>query len=133
MKKIIILLVMSLATTLLFAQDNNKRDASILKLMNVKKGMSSVNSLPDSMVKNMNAKNAANFKSEMSVFKEALISEALTTFRKKYTAEDIDFIYSEATSDKIDYSDLTNGFFRKWRQLKANLYFKKAKETYFKY
>ena len=133
MKKIILLFVLTLATTTLFAQKEDARDAAIIKLMNVKKGMVSVNSLANSMSKNMDTKQASSFKAEMKSYKSTLTKTAVTTFKKDYTAEEINFIYNECTSDKINYSDLTNGFFSKWRRLKGELYFSKAKQAYFKY
>ena len=133
MKKIILLFVITLVSTSMFAQNNVPTDASILKLMSARKGMISVNSLADSMTKKMSATQAKNFKAEMNLYKAELIKKSIDTFKKEYTAKEINFIYEECTSDKIDYSDLTNGFFRKWRYLKGNLYFKRAKETYFKY
>lgn len=129
MKKYILLFILTVTTTVLFAQS----DAAILKLMNVKRGMVSVNTLPDSMAKNMDNQKATNFKAEMAVFKQELITASLLKFKKDYTAKEIDFIYAECTSDKIDYTDLTNGFFRKWRKLKSDMYFSKSKQTYFKY
>jgi len=132
MKKNILLFVLTLATLVSFAQKES-RDAAILKLMNVKRGMASVNALPDNMAKNMDNQKAASFKAEMAVFKEELIKAALSKFKADYTAKEIDFIYAECTSDKIDYTDLTNGFFRKWRHLKSKMYFSKSKQTYFKY
>ena len=95
--------------------------------------MQSVNTLPDSMTKNLDPKKADEFKAEMAVFKKELIEKAIAKFKADYTAKEIDFIYEECTSDKIDYTDLTNGFFSKWRQLKGKIYFSRAKETYFKY
>lgn len=133
MKKTLLTLVFAFVSIALFSQKTDARDAAILKLMNVKKGMVSVNSLPDSMSKKMSAKDATSFKAELNKHKTELINTALETFKKDYTAKEIDFIYNECTSDKIDYTDLTNGFFRKWRQLKGNLYFRYAKEIYAKY
>lgn len=134
MKKITIVFVLFLVSFSLFSQKAmTARDAAIIELMHVKKGMISVNSLTQSMSKNMDKKQAASFKVEMDAFKDQLISTALSTFKKDYTAEEISYIYTECTSDKINYSDLTNDFFKKWRHLKGNLYFKKAKESYFKY
>ena len=133
MKKSILSFVLLFLTVGLFAQKNTPSDKAILKMMNVKRGMTSVNSLADQMSENMDAKNAASFKKEMETYKQELINTAIATFKKDYTAEEIDAIYKECTSDKIDYTDLTNGFFRKWRQLKGNLFFRRAKEIYFKY
>jgi len=133
MKKTLLTFVFAFISIALFSQKTSSRDAAILKLMNVKRGMASVNSLPDNMSKNMSEKDATSFKAELSKYKTQLINTALETFKKDYTAKEIDFIYNECTSDKIDYTDLTNGFFRKWRQLKGNLYFRHAKETYAKY
>lgn len=133
MKKIFLSFVLVFVSMTLFAQKTVASDAAILKLMNARKGMVSVNSLVDNMTKNMNEKDAKNYRLEMDVFKKQLIDTALTTFKKDYTAVQIDAIYKECTSDIIDYSDLTNNFFKKWRNLKGNLYFAKAKETYFKY
>lgn len=133
MKKIILLFVLVFATTTLFAQNKDARDSAIIKLMNVKKGMVSVNSLAKSMSKNMDAKQTASFKTEIAVYKKDLIKQAVAKFKADYTAKEINAIYDECTSDKINYSDLTNGFFSKWRQLKGNLYFSKVKQAYFKH
>jgi len=133
MKKSILTIVLLFLTFGLFAQKSTPSDEAVLKMMNVKKGMTSVNSLANQMSEKMDAKNVASFKKEMETYKQELINTALATFKKDYTAEEMDAIYKECTSDKIDYSDLTNGFFRKWRQLKANIFFRRAKETYFKY
>ncbi|HIE46133.1 MAG TPA: hypothetical protein EYP87_08235, partial [Flavobacteriaceae bacterium] len=113
MKKIILLFVITLVSTSMFAQNDTPTDAAILKLMNVKKGMLSVNSLTDNMTKNMSATQIKNFKAEMDLYKSELIKKSIDTFKKEYTAKEINFIYEECTSDKIDYTDLTNGFFRK--------------------
>lgn len=133
MKKIILLLALTFVTSSLFAQMYGPKEQAILKLMTVKKGMVSINSLSDNMSKDMSTENATNFKAEMDVYKKELVSTALETFKADYTAKEIDAIYKECTSDKINYTDLTNNFFKKWRRLKSDLYFSKAKETYFKY
>ncbi len=131
MKKIILLFVLTLATLSLFSQ--NDRDSAILRLMNAKKGMVPVNSLAASMTKNLDSKQAASFNKEMAVYKKELVKAAITKFKAEYTSKEIEAIYNEFTSDKINYSDLTLNFLKKWRKLKGDLYFSKAKQTYFKH
>ena len=132
MKKIILTLALIVSTFGMFAQKNAPSDAAVLKLMNVKRGMESVNSLADDMAKNMDSKKAISFKKAMNVHKTNLINEAVKKFKAEYTAKEIKAIYDECTSDEINYSDLTNDFFKKWRRLKGELYFKYAKEEFSK-
>ena len=133
MKKIFLTFVLTFIAIGMFAQKSIPTDTAVLKLMNIKKGMVSVNSLADSMSKKMTLKNATDFKTEMNVYKAEMIAKAMETFKNDYSVEDIDFIYNECTSDKIDYTDLTNNFFRKWRSIKGNYFFSKAKASYAKY
>ena len=132
MKKIILTLVLIISTIGLFAQKNTPSDANVLKLMNVKRGMESVNSLANDMSKNMDSKKAITFKKAMDGYKTNLIKEALKKFKAEYTAKEIKAIYDECTSDVINYSDLTNGFFKKWRGIKGEMFFKHAKEEFSK-
>jgi hypothetical protein len=133
MKKIILTLVLIITTIGMFAQKNSPSDADVLKLMNVKRGMNSVNSLADDMSKNMDTKKAITFKKVMDGHKTTLINEALKKFKAEYSAKEIKAIYDECTSDEINYSDLTNNFFKKWRRLKGELFFRYAKEEYSKF
>ena len=127
MKKIILTLVLIVTTIGMFAQKSTPSDADVLKLMNVKRGMDAVNSLADDMSKNMDSKKAITFKKAMNDYKTNLINEALKTFKAEYTAKEIKAIYDECTSDVINYSDLTNNFFKKWRRIKGEMFFKHAK------
>lgn len=132
MKKIILTLVLIVTTIGMFAQKNTPSDADVLKLMNVKRGMDAVNSLADDMSKNMDTDKSIAFKKAMDGYKINLINKALKKFKAEYTAKEIKAIYDECTSDEINYSDLTNDFFKKWRSLKGEQFFKYAKEEYVK-
>ena len=133
MNKLILTLVFTLISLGIFAQSKTvPTDKALTKLMEVKKGMNAVNSITNDLAQKLTASKSANFKTEMNNFKADLISNSFKTFKETYSASEIDAIYAECTSDKIDYTDLTNGFFRKWRQLKGQ-FFKNAKETYLKY
>ena len=130
MKKIIFALVFGFVAFGAFAQ--NKTNDAITKLMYVKQGMKTVNSISGELVSGVAAENVAKFNTEMKAYKENMLQKAIKTFSSDYSASQLDAIYKECTSDKINYSDMTNNFFAKWRQIKGE-YFKNAKETYFKY
>ena len=133
MKKIILTLVLITITIGSFAQKSTPSDADVLKLMNVKRGMESVNSLADDMSRNLDSKKQIEFKKVMKKHKSTLIKEALKKFKAEYTAEEIKAIYDECTSDEINYSDLTNDFFSKWRRIKGEQFFRFAKQEFSKY
>ena len=132
MNKLILSFVFTLISLGVFAQNKVPTDAAITKLMEVKKGMISVNSITDQLAQDFSTDKATAFKAEMAVFKTDMLSKSYAKFKTDYTADEIDFIYEECTSDKIDYTDLTNNFFAKWRSLKGQ-FFKNAKLTYRKY
>ena len=133
MRKILLSLALIISTIGLFAQKSTPTDAAVLKMMNVKRGMESVNSLANDMSRNLDSKKITKFKKVMDNHKATLISEALKKFKAEYTAKEIKAIYDECTSDEINYSELTNNFFSKWRRLKGEFYFRYAKEEFSKF
>jgi len=133
MKRILLSFILITSTISMFSQKSVPSDAAILKLMNVKRGMATVNSLINEMPKSLDTKKSIEFKRLLNSNKMDLINTSIRTFKAEYTAKEIDFIYNECTSDIIDYSDLTNNFFKKWRHLKGELFFGKAKQLYSKY
>lgn len=132
MKKLIFAITLLFISVGIFAQGKAPSEKAITKLMFVKKGMSTVNTITENLSQKMDAKKATAFKVEMDTYKKNMLDKAMRTFKSDYTASQIDAIYKECTSDKIDYTDLTNNFFAKWRRLKGE-FFKSAKETFFKY
>ena len=133
MKKILFIFVLTFATIGLSAQSKKgPTDKAITQLMHVKKGMVSVNGITNELAEKIEPSKEKAFRAEMDTFRGDMINNAMKTFKADYTASEIDAIYKECTSDKIDYTDLTNTFFAKWRRLKGE-FFKHAKETYFKY
>ncbi len=133
MNKLILLFVLILLSFSIFAQSKVPTDKALTQLMEVKKGMNSVNTIPQEFAKIVAPENKTKLATALKNQREIMLSKAMTTFKADYTAADITFIYNEITSDKIELSDLTNGFFRKWRNIKGNYFFKQAKEFHFKF
>lgn len=134
MIKVIISLILTLLMTIgLLAQtDKTPTKDALEHLMAVKRGMETVNNITESLAKDIAIDKVDLFRAEMKTYKETMLTTAMTEFKTTYSTSDIDAIYTECTSDKIEYTDQTNDFFKKWRKLKGN-FFRQAKQTYFKY
>jgi len=130
MKKIIFALVFAFVALGMFAQ--NKTDKAITKLMYVKQGMKTVDAIAGELTNGVASENLAKYTAEMKTFKTDMLQKARESFKANYTLSQLDAIYTECTSDKVDYTDLTNNFFAKWREYRGE-YFRNAKQTYFKY
>ncbi|MEE9349068.1 MAG: hypothetical protein V3U80_03410 [Flavobacteriaceae bacterium] len=130
-------LIITIALTILmsfgiFAQSKTPTTAKVEQLMAVKQGMKTVNNITAELAEGVSAENFNKFQEEMADYKSAMLKTAMETFKNDYSASDIDAIYTECTSDAIDYSDKTNNFFKKWRKLKATFY-RNAKQAYFRH
>lgn len=120
MKKIFLLVLVTLSFNA-FAQKTDFNKA-ITKLMYAKKGMQTVENLRKDLEKNMPEEKVAEFNEKMNTLTKNFTENAIQEFKRKYSTADIKAIYAEFTSDKINYSDKTNDFFRFFRHLKGQFY-----------
>ncbi|HFS67454.1 MAG TPA: hypothetical protein ENK67_04505 [Flavobacteriia bacterium] len=120
MKKIFLLFLVGFSLNS-FAQKDNF-DQAITKLMYAKKGMLTVENLKDDLSKNLPKDKVAEFTNKMNLLTENFKKTAIQEFKRKYSIADINSIYNEFTSDKINYSDKTNDFFKFFRHLKGQFY-----------
>ena len=127
MKKYIVVFVLALISFTSFAQSKASSE-SIMQLMTVKNGMNEITQFTKHNIKHISTKNKDQFEKTINSYKVDLVNKSLEFFKNKYTAAQINAIYTECTSDIIDYTDLTNGFFRDWRKLKGDLFHRHTKE-----
>lgn len=124
----ILLLVLVTSSFSAFAQKSDF-DQAIQKLMYAKKGMLSVENMTKNLSKGIPEANKAAFIDKMNALTENFKTTAVQEFKRKYSTADIQEIYNEYTSDKINYSDKTNDFFKFFRHLKGQFY-SEAKRLY---
>jgi len=130
MKKIFFFLLVSF-TLSSFAQ-KTEFDKAINQLMHAKNGMLTVENLSKDLSKGIPQDKVAEFNAKMQVLKTNFIQNTVQEFKRKYSTADIREIYAEYTSDKINYSDKTNDFFKFFRHLKGQFY-ADAKRLYGEY
>jgi len=130
MKRIFLLILVTLSFTA-FAQKADF-DKAITKLMYAKKGMLTVENIGKDLVRNIPKEKVAKFNQELEVLRNNFKKTAIQEFKRKYSTADIQNIYTEFTSDKVNYSDKTNNFFSFFRHLKGQFY-ADAKRLYAKY
>lgn len=115
-----------------FAQGNNTFTKSLEKLMEANNGSDIFTRIYNHNIQNIKAEKRVDFKqkiAEMAVEKKA---EAIKFFTKKYSQKDIEDIYFEYTSGRMDYSPKTTGFIKYWRSFKVEFQ-QEYKELYVAY
>jgi hypothetical protein len=130
MKKIFLLILITLSFSV-FAQKADF-DKAIKKLMYAKNGMLTTESITKDLARNIPQNKVAEFTKKMNVLKSNFEKTSIQEFKRKYSTADINEIYKEFTSDKINYSDKTNNFFKFFRSLKGRFY-ASAKQLYGEY
>lgn len=120
MKKIFLLVLVTL-TMQSFAQKDGF-DKAIKKLMYAKNGMGQVDSMKKNYIDIVPQDKVAEFSKKMDILKDNFMNSAIQEFRRKYSTNDIKEIYTEYTSDKINYTDKTNEFFQFYRRLKGQFF-----------
>ena len=131
MKKALLFVTILFITINSFAQSKSF-DQNLTQLMYAKNGMGPIENLTPKLVQGISEEHKAAFITKMNTLKIEAIKNIKDQFKKDYTNSQIIAIYSEFTSDKINYTEETIGFFGKFRKLKGQ-FSKSAKELYFQY
>jgi hypothetical protein len=130
MKKVFLLILVTLSFSV-FAQKADF-DKAIKKLMYAKNGMLTAENITKDLARNIPQSKVAEFTKKMDLLRSNFEKTAIQEFKRKYSTADINDIYNEFTSNKINYSDKTNDFFKFFRSLKGRFY-SSAKRLYGEY
>jgi hypothetical protein len=132
MKKLLFIFAITLFTVNVNAQDNTI-DTKLTQLLEAKNGMGGVNSVIKKLASAVPEKNVEAFTNEMNTIKSKFLKDTFVDLKKDYTLKDINDIYTEYMDESIvNYTDKTNNFHAKWRNLRS-AFFRDAKATYKKY
>lgn len=129
MKKILFLAVLFVVSTSAFSQTFEK---DIKKLMYAKNGLGAVENITTKLSKGVAENDKAKFEKEMNDLVSRFIDNTVEELKTNYTNEQINAIYAEFHSDKINYEEETIQFFSNYRRLKGE-FFRSAKELYYQY